>query len=226
MDRFEKKIFKTNFNFTFFFSKSKKGAIREFFYRNYNVKKDEFIWDGSSENYYNQLLSNLNFEMLENKDVLDIGCGTANLYYWLKSHNINYKSYTGIDFAVKENVISENAKVLNANIMEFDFKKYNFFVLINVLCYLEKKEIIDVLRKVPNDSYLILIEPYPNIFWDKHFNNIQPHYRNNKKMLNLLNNKNFVCISESIDYTYKIGKVYFSPISYCMLFKKSECENE
>ena len=208
--------------FTLLFFKRKENAIQDFFYKNYNVKKDEFIWDGTSLNYYNQITNCTELTVFKNSNIFDIGCGTGSFYYWLKKNNIDVKTYTGVDFAVNDKNISINSRIINENVNDCNLINYNVFVAINCFCYLSNNEISNILSKIPDNSNIIIIEPHPNIFWDKHFNNIKPHYRNLKKIIKLFEENSFVLQSVGVDYFYKINKLYFSAASYCMHFKKTK----
>ncbi len=196
--------------------KKKNSAIKDFFYNNYNVKKDEYIWDSNSNNYLNQILFNIEKDYLDDTKILDSGCGTGKFYEWLKDQNIKFRCYVGIDFAIKDSDLSMNAKLVNSDLKDYDYSKYNLFIFINVFCYLNDIELQQVFEKIPLESKLIIIEPSPNLFWDKHFNNIKPNYRKLSNMLKRLYNFNFKINSISEDYFFKIINFYFSHASYCI----------
>ena len=74
---------------------------------------------------------------LSNKDILDFGCGTGNLYGWLKSNNKSYGSYTGYDLRTKTIEFAKN-KYANSDARfttSYPNKQYDIVVLFGTISY-------------------------------------------------------------------------------------------
>lgn len=74
---------------------------------------------------------------LSNKAILDFGCGTGNLYGWLKSNNKPYGSYTGYDIRTRTLEFAKS-KYANSNAeftTSYPDKKYDIVVLFGTISY-------------------------------------------------------------------------------------------
>jgi len=206
--------------FTLPFFKEIPNGVQQFFKDNYKGKKDEFIFDGSSENsYYDQITKNITTEKLKNQIIVDLGCGNGSFYFWLKNNDIAIKQYCGIDFAYENSILSDKALIKNISISDYFenpiFENVVCF-LSNSLCYISETVFQSVLSKLKTNDKIIIIEPYPHLFWDSHFNGIKPHYRKPKQVFKLLADNNLVIKFCSVDSVLKIKNFYISPISYCI----------
>jgi SAM-dependent methyltransferase len=78
---------------------------------------------GNKEQQYQRFDDILNIDLiLNNKTLLDIGCGFGDFYTYLKSKNINFNYYTGVD--INSNLIKEANKLHKDNI-DCHFDVYN-----------------------------------------------------------------------------------------------------
>jgi SAM-dependent methyltransferase len=212
--------------FTLPFFKETPDGIKKFFTNNYQGKKDEFIFDGSSEKpYYNQITKNISIDKFENQTIIDLGCGNGSFYFWLKNNNIHVKKYYGVDFAYKNSVLSDNAVINNMSVCDYlenPVSENAVYVLSNSLCYTSETILQSILSKLKPNDKIIIIEPNPNLFWDSHFNGIKPHYRKSKQVSKSLENNGFTIKSCSIDYVLNVKNCYLNPISYCLYAIKIE----
>ena len=201
-------------------------GIKQFFSTIYNGNKDEFIFDGSNENsYYNQITKNIPLEYFKNQSIVDLGCGNGSFYFWLKKQNIYVKEYYGIDFAFENVVLSKDALIRNISISEYfeaTIPSGSIYFLSNSLCYISDEIFQSILLKLTTEDKIILIDPYPNLFWDSHFNGIKPTYRTINDVYKLFEEYNFIISKCSIDYVINIKNIHLSPISYCLYAKKSK----
>jgi|GEM_PF-3814368 len=203
------------------FFKEDPNGIQKLFSNNYWGEKDEFIFDGSSENsYYNQITKNISLENFKNQAIIDLGCGNGSFYFWLIA-NIPITKYIGIDFAYKDRILSDEAEIRNVSFSEYLKNPFaenvnSVYILSNTLCYISDETFQSILSKsTPNDT-IVIIEPYPNLFWDKHFNGIKPFYRTEKQVIKSLEDSGFVVKTCSIDYAINIKNTHLNPISYCL----------
>lgn len=208
------------------FFKEIPNGIQKFFINNYNGKKDVFIFDGSSENsYYNQIIKTIPINKFKNQIVIDLGCGNGSFYFWLKNNDISINQYYGVDFAYENSKLSDNAVIINMSIsryFESPIPENAVYILSNSLCYTSEIIFQFVLSKLKLNDKIIIIEPYPNLFWDSHFNGIKPHYRKNEQVFKLLKNNGFAIKSCSVDYVFNIRDIYSNPISFCLYASKTE----
>ena len=93
-------------------------------------------------------------------------------------------------------------------------------IAINIFVYLSTKEIDSFLSKINRDTRLIVIEPTPGIFWDKHFEGVKLYYRKLNTLIEETNIEKSTLTSHSTDYGISIfNKFYLFPLSYCAIFK-------
>jgi hypothetical protein len=212
--------------FTLPFFKEEPDGIQKLFSNSYWIEKDEFIFDGSNDYlYYNQITKNISKQYFKNQVIIDFGCGNGSFYFWLRSSNIPITKYIGIDFAYKDTILSDEAEIRNVSFSKYLENPFagnvnSVAILSNTLCYISDEIFQSILSKsVPNDK-IIIIEPYPNLFWDKHFNGIKPFYRTEKQVIKLLEDNGFVVKTCSIDYAINIKNIHLNPISYCLYVVK------
>lgn len=211
------------------FFKRKENGVQLFFERNYSKEKDDLIFDGNTTSYYDKLYSKEIKELLSGANIIDLGCGNASFYNWLKNNHITICSYMGLDFAVENKSIDAVCEIVNDNLLNFtNYLSYenNVIVLCNVLCYLTDDVINAILNKCPVGSVIIIIEPSPGIFWDAHFDGIKPKYRSVNTIERLLQKYRFHLLNTIQDYLVSINKqLYFFPLSYCICAKLN-CSRE
>lgn len=205
------------------FFKRKENGVQLFFEKNYSKEKDDLIFDGNTTSYYDKLDSKEIRDLLSEANVIDLGCGSASFYKWLKNNHVTICSYIGLDFAVENKSINAACEIVNDNLLNFtNYLLYekNVIVLCNVLCYLTDDVINAILYKCPVETVIIIIEPSPGVFWDAHFDGIKPKYRNVNSIERMLQKFGFQLLSTIQDYLVSINKqLYFFPLSYCICAK-------
>ena len=202
---------------TYPFFKQNDSGVKLFFENNYNKTPDPLLFDGNTNQYLDQITNVLDIKSLNDKDVIDLGCGSGSFLFWLEKKGVNPRSYLGLDFAHENKVLSSNKKIINQNIFEFEMPRNHYVVLINVACYLGNKQLDDLLKNVKErNCKLIIIDPHPNFFWDKHFNGIKPHYRMIDDFLSLVQKKGYRVEKVSMDYFGKLGRKFVGPVSFCI----------
>jgi hypothetical protein len=199
---------------TYPFFKRIDDGIKLFFEENYKIKQDPLIFDGHTNRYLDQISNVMDLTKLNDVDIIDLGCGIGSFISWLEKNGINPRSYLGIDFACDGKVFSDNMQIINQNIFDYEISQNNYAILINVVGYLDDNQLNDILIKTrKKNCKLIIIEPYPHFFWDKHFNGIKLCYRRTERLTDLLYNKGYEIRKVSIDYFNNLSK---RPISYCI----------
>jgi SAM-dependent methyltransferase len=215
--------------FTFPFFKETPNGTQKFFINIYKGGKDEFIFDGSNEkSYYNQIIKNVPLEYFKHQTIIDLGCGNGSFYFWLENQDISIKQYYGIDFAFESKVLSNKASIKNISInnyFETVLVDNAVYLLSNSLCYISDKDFQYILSQLKSGDKIFIIDPFPNLFWDSHFNGIKPIYRTNKEVSKLLENNGFIVSSCSIDYVTNLKYFYLNPISYCLFAIKTQNMN-
>lgn len=222
----EKRIFKQyliSFKsyLTKIFAKYHNDAAKNYFSNIYNGKYDAYLFDGKEKGYLNCLIYIK--DILKNRNIIDLGCGTGSLYRWMKKNDIPITSYTGVDFAVKPATINKQYEIKNENV-EFYSAKYdknNIVIAINLLCYLSDNQFEQLRASLTYTDYFIIIEPSKSLFWDAYFDDVQLFYRKRKKLIKLLLSNNFEIKSIAIDYGLKCFHHYFLELSNCLVFQKN-----
>lgn len=199
------------------FARHNDKAIGEYFKKVYYKKPDPLIFDGNELAYYNIIDLVVMSSEFSLKNIIDIGCGKGSFYKWLKSSSKNFSSYLGIDIALRDTQLTENAKIVNCDVLSYSEKlpHNNFVVLINSLCYFSEDRMLNVFTNKDICS-LLLIEPVPSLFWDAHFSNIKLFYRNPVFVKDLLVDYGFEIIDMAVDYGIKNNHVCLCPLSYCI----------
>jgi hypothetical protein len=199
---------------TYPFFKRIDDGIKLFFEENYKVKQDPLIFDGHTDKYLEQISNVIDLSKLNDVDIIDLGCGIGSFIFWLEKNDINPRNYLGLDFAYDSKIFSDNKQIINQNFFDFEIPHNYYAILINVLCYLDDNQLDDIIAKTrKKNCKLIIIEPYPHFFWDKHFSGIKLCYRRTEILTDLLHNKGYKIQKVSIDYFNKLSK---RPISYCI----------
>ncbi|GHU42225.1 hypothetical protein FACS1894190_11300 [Spirochaetia bacterium] len=202
------------------FFHSHTDGIKTFFENNYYIKSDELIFDGSTFEYYSKIERTIDISVLNDYNIIDLGCGLGSLYHWLQTKNICAHSFTGLDFAIKNLLIGDNAVLINdnlSNVNNYFFENTNNIVFMtNALCYTDDVLFKNALRCMRNNDELIIIDPSSNIFWDAHFNGIKPIYRKVNRVMQMLIHEEFEIVNILQDYWFAIGGHHFFPLSYCI----------
>lgn len=196
--------------------RKKNDGIRAFFKKNYYEKPDDLVFDGTSSGYFSRIEKLLDNKEMNNRVVLDLGCGQGSLLKWLNQNSIKFKEYVGIDFAIEPQETG-NVKFICGNIenVEEYITNHNIFVFMcNSLCYLEKSTFLKILSSFNHGTGLIIIEPTPNIFWDAHFCGVKPVYRPLHITCKILEDAGYTIISTFQDYYFQFGNFYGLGLSY------------
>lgn len=96
-------------------------------------------------------------QKFNNRFVLDLGCGDLSLY----NRNPSFKNYIGVDIVDirKYKTIPTNIQLIYSSILDFDYKKYTFDLIIlkDVLQHLPYEEIFQIFDKIYDLECNILI---------------------------------------------------------------------
>lgn len=100
----------------------------------------------------------------KNAGIIDIGCGSGGLLWWLQK--LGYKNTEGIDISEEQIEIARKLGINNVSredVMDFlnnSFKKYNIIFMRNFIEHFEKEDIVEILDKtrrlLKEDGILIL----------------------------------------------------------------------
>lgn len=209
------------------FFKRKDGAILEFFRKNYYEKPDGLIFDGTSSDYYSQIERMFPLDSFKESLIIDLGCGQGHFYKWLINKKISVYQYTGIDIAIDEQDLDKNAKIYSGSITQLNqislhrFENIRrFFIFSNSLCYATDEEVASAIAFCQEGDNIFIIEPYPHLFWDAHFDGIKPIYRTDSETIKLLTQHGFAILFTSIDYIPFEKYFLFGQVSYCIHAKK------
>ncbi len=97
--------------------------------------------------------------VLPNKSVLDVGCGTLQLYKFLKSHGWN-GIYYGIDIQKYENVDYTDVNFILGDAQRVDFPKVDVVVMNDILEHVDHPEIL--VKKALNSKLVMMFVPKAN----------------------------------------------------------------
>lgn len=196
------------------------SATKDYFTEIYSWREDPLLFDGKNYDYLDQIKNICNLEELNNGSILDIGCGNATLFHWLKSNNIQVEKYLGIDFAHSNEEIETNVKIVQSDINYIDKNTFNeatHIFFINVMCYLEDATVKNILSHVKSSCRIFIIEPIPNIFWDAHFEGVKLYYRTENQVKSTLLENKFKVLKLSNDYLFSIFKTPFFKLTYSIV---------
>lgn len=152
---------------------SKKQIISEYTETSFQKEKYQKLRWGSKEGMYNRfnLLSNL-IKKYKLKNILDIGCGTCDLNYYLKKYHNNI-NYFGMDLTFNILKYSDNnikSKSVNADVEYIPFRN-NYFDLVSLIgivqnCGVKLDIIFKKVRNVLNTNGFLFFMT-KNLCWEK-----------------------------------------------------------
>lgn len=197
--------------------------VRRFFERHRNTNPDPLVFDGATSGYYEQL-----FPLLANDSsimYLDLGCGVGNLRNFLIENKFSFARYVGVDFAGSSTKFESGSTVIDADIRSQALASYvtdrTHVICVNSLCYQDNLSAITVLRHAATypDNRLLVVEPYPGIYWDESFYGVRPCYRTPEQL-----GRDLLPIGWSIEATYiyhllRFGAKYIWPLSYVAAYR-------
>lgn len=199
--------------------------VKAFFDRHRGEQPDPLVFDGSRTGYYDQLL----FVMPQKpaSRYIDLGCGSGGLYAFLRARSIPFEQYIGVDFAPVpgESVRHPDSTICNLSIQSEGLLEYlvpsTHLVLINSICYQEQLADIPVLKASSRyqDAALLVVEPYPGLFWDRQFDGIRPKYRYPNQLITELSMLGWTPSVSTTFYLIKIGPLCLWPLTYGLSFR-------
>lgn len=200
-------------------------SVKAFFDRHRGDQPDPLVFDGSRSGYYDQLLQ----VMPQQSAVryIDLGCGTGGLCAFLRARSISFETYIGVDFSpiVGELFHGDDAIIRNASLDGEDLLEYlvpaTHVVMINSICYQDTILEIPILRAASRckDAALLVVEPYPGLFWDTQFEGIRPRYRYPDQLMREASTLGWIPSRLVIFYLIKIGPLFLWPLAYSLSFK-------
>ncbi len=204
-------------------AKYRNGSVYEYFFELYGGKPEILIFDGKDGRYLDQIKMLFSVNDFTDEDILDLGCGNASFYNWLKMQNVNPKSYIGIDFAHPGKALASNARIIQKNLASVDLDEYkaSIITVVNVLVYLNTNIINSILKAKKQDTYLIVVDPIPGLFWDAYWGGVELFYRKPSRIIDMLKSEGWEIKGVSIDYGAKWMNNYLFPLSYCLVAKYS-----
>lgn len=207
------------------FNFKRNGNIQFFFKNHYGNKADPLIFDGNSSEYLSQLYPFIkNIDSIEN--IIDLGCGEGALYHFLKKMKIGFSKYIGIDFAIPKTLLGSDATIQEADFTNKETVHFltskSILIAVNTFCYINKITEIPIIRSSneKNADQLLVLEPWPGWFWDRHFDGIWPNYRSPQELSRNLSEIGWEPINQINFYYFCLFGVYVMPLSYAMAFKK------
>ncbi|MFH2065652.1 MAG: hypothetical protein ABIK15_10685 [Pseudomonadota bacterium] len=201
------------------------NSTKDFFINHYFHQQDPYVFDGSSDKYFNQLQPAIN-DINSFGNIIDLGCGKFKLLTFLKKNSFKYESYIGFDFACPEEAISEKEKTYRLDFRsekcQYVTKNESTVFAINTFCYIKNIKDIYLLNKANKliAKRLIVLEPWPGLFWDRHFDGIWPTYRKPDLLAKNLAEIGWHREGQYNYYLFKICGKYLIPMSYVATFKR------
>lgn len=202
-------------------------AIRDFFRKHRAAEPDPFVFDGALDGYCQQIIPILPASIAN--QYLDLGCGDARLYEFLTKRSIPFHKYIGVDFALDSELMCSrpdfqlvDAKMQDRALVDL-LASDTHLIFINSICYQERLDEIPVLSQAAKccGNSLIILEPFPGLFWDRHFSGIKPNYRNPCELKMEMISMGWRPQKEAIFYLLKIGSKWIWPLTYGLSFQAS-----
>ena len=197
--------------------KEKDNGVQIFFRHNYSVEPDEFIFDGTTNGYFSKVNHFIELMPISEMEIVDLGCGKGSFYEWLCSKKVSIRKYTGIDFSINNTQLDKTSSLVCDdinNIQTYIAGNKTLVTMCNSLCYIDYDEFSNVLGSLHVGNHLIIIEPAPHLFWDAHFSGVKPYYRNHEAVCEILSAHGYVVQNLVTDYLFKLGKRFYSEMSY------------
>tara|TARA_B100000963_G_C22626823_1_gene672815 strand:- start:1153 stop:1713 length:561 start_codon:yes stop_codon:yes gene_type:complete len=156
--------------------------------------------------------------------ILDLGCGKGLLVKHIK----NFKSYTGVDLNLMQRDISKNIKFIKDDCSQFidnDLKKFNTFLLIDLLHHIPKDKqtlfLNKLIKNIKIGDIIIIKDILPRGLVFKFWNSFHD-YIISKQIINYFEFNNF---KESLNPDISIVADYYKRIflydHYFLILKKN-----
>jgi hypothetical protein len=208
------------------FCRIQKGALKKYFISIYTQSSfDDLLFDGKDGRYFDKIQDVYRLHDIKKSNLIDIGCGDATFYYWLKSIRSIPITYLGIDVAHPSQTINNSAKIVNLDVIDYSLKNKSIqpslLMMSNSICYMDDDRFNFILKNSSDGTETLIIEPIPSLFWDAHFSGVKLYYRNVPEIILRLQTYDWVVCNICIDYM--IYNTYISkiPLSACIYAKKS-----
>ena len=168
--------------------------------------------------------------------IIELGCGQGKTVSALESMCIELKGYFGIDLFISEaqhsfSLRNDKIEFLEGRLEELFHhieqapEEKTGVLSINALCYLVRLgDLMSDARPLPvraGDS-LILVEPFPSIFWESWFNGISIKLRHPKELSSHFEQCGWELKEVRKLYLFKIGRFYVWPVSYGLHMKSQD----
>lgn len=204
-----------------------RDVVKAFFDRHRGDQPDPLVFDGSRSGYYDQLL--LVMPQKPAVRYIDLGCGSGGLFAFLRARGILFEKYIGVDFSPTpgQPVSRPDSTIRNASIEQEELLKDlvpgTHIIMINSVCYLESVFNLPILQAAAHcqDAALLVVEPYPGIFWDRQFEGIRPRYRHPDQLVREASTLGWVPSHFVIFYLIGIGPLFLWPLAYSLSFKSA-----
>ncbi len=206
-------------------TKEQKLEIQTFFQSHYK-QVDQLVCDGNTNGFLSQL-NELGLFNVKTSHILDLGCGNGSLYRYIKDIGVDIPQYTGLDFAVSGKRLDSRAIICNIDLRNSQavnlLANENTIFAINTFCYLESLSNIPVLKSSgrKTNNYLLVVDPWPGLFWERHFNGIWPTYRSPEKLIKEMSEIGWKPNQQVNYYLVRLFGKFFFPLSYGLSFKSN-----
>ena len=124
------------------FCRIQKGALKKYFISIYTQSSfDDLLFDGKDGRYFDKIQDVYRLHDIKKSNLIDIGCGDATFYYWLKSIRSIPITYLGIDVAHPSQTINNSAKIVNLDVIDYSLKNKSIqpslLMMSNSICYMD-----------------------------------------------------------------------------------------
>ena len=101
------------------FVSDKENGVKSYWMNYYNgIINDDLVFDGENVNYFEKvkyIVSDIG--TTDSYCIVDLCSGNGPFYKWLIDNNIKFRCYTGLDFAVDNASLANNASIVKENIL-------------------------------------------------------------------------------------------------------------
>jgi SAM-dependent methyltransferase len=167
---------------------------------------------------------------------VELGCGQGRTISALDSLSIAFKQYIGIDLFVSKTQWELAARDKRVKFVEGDIEpelkkiepavdKRTAFLSVNALCYLHRLDGLlagNLGSPAILGDDLIIVEPYPSIYWESWFDGISIYLRYPSQIWRHVEKHGWELREIRKLYLFQIGNFHFWPVSIGLHF---ECGN-
>jgi SAM-dependent methyltransferase len=209
-------------------ARAQSNAVRRYYLASRGSEKVNSIIDTNTVWYRDFVLAHVPFDNLAGCNILEIGSGSGTVLVELARRGVLFGAYTGVDLvgtSLPPDLASGLPKISlitadvcdNKLVGQLPSSEFSHIIAINVLSYVKDISSIPILTPkavCSQDGKLFAVEPYPSLFWEKRFGDVEVFLRYPSRLLEGLAFTGWVPVGIRVVYAFRVFGFYVWPLAY------------